>query len=55
MEAQDKVAEVKVDVTEVAKEIGPSQKWNVLGVASTVITQENVYQIVTKIVARSVI
>jgi len=44
-----------VVVKKEAKEIGLSQKWNVLGVASTAITQENVDQHVAITVARSVI
>ena len=76
LEAEDEVAKVKVDVTEMmlkraqirlgsrigmvvvkkgAKEIGLSQKWNALGVASTAITQENANQHVATTVARSVI
>jgi len=38
-----------------AKEIGPSQKWNVSGVASMATTQENVDRQVATTVARSVI
>jgi len=37
------------------KKIGPSQKWNASGVASTTITQENADRQVSTIVVRSII